>query len=275
LLNKFFFFLIFSSNLVEAQGDSASFEFDTLTLIKEIHEYKATAIYMTKTQQLIVQTVDNEIIKIDSMGKPLIKYTNKYLGTPEFIYLENPLQMVLFYPSYQTIIILDQWMNELKRVALNDLRIPFVSTIGISQDRSIWYYDDQVKRLKKINIDGLKSFESNLFITEDNADWQSIVVRKTDLFMQAKSGTIYLLNLFGQLKTKSFIDADIFNYNSDRLMAINVEKKIIYFIDQYSLNSIDQYFLPASFGKTTSIQFIRDFIYQLDENGFLRVWKRY
>ncbi len=230
---------------------------------------------MSKTEQLFIQTVDNQIIKIDADGKELLRYTNKYLGTPQFIYIENPLQLVMFYPSFQTIIVLDQWMNEIKRVSLNDLRIPFVSTVGLGQDRSVWYYDDQVKRLKKISFDGQKSFESTNFITEENADWNAIITRNTDLVMQGRSGTVYLLNLFGQLKTKSFIDGKLMGSIGDKFLILNVEKKLLFTLDQKTLAVIDRITLPEKLSQIISLQLIKDLLYQVDKTGTIKIWKRY
>lgn len=166
-------------------------------------------------------------------------------------------------------------MNEIKRVLLNELRIPFVSTVGLSQDRSIWYFDDQVKRLKKISIDGQKSYESTNFITDENADWNSIRCRNNDLILQAGSGNVYLLNLFGQLKAKSFIDAQLLGYTGDTFLALNSEKKIVYILDQKSIAVIERFYLPEVLNQTASLIMKRDKIYQVDVSGNLKIWKRY
>jgi hypothetical protein len=274
-LNKIIFFLSIVCHSVLAQDTPYSLSLDSIILLKEIKEYNAIAIHMTKTEQLFIQTIDHQIIKIDTAGKELLRYTNKYLGSPQFIYIENPLQLVMFYPSFQTIVILDQWMNEIKRVSLNDLRIPFVSTVGIGQDRSVWYYDDQVKRLKKITFDGQKSFESTNFITDENADWSAIITKNTDLVMQGKSGTVYLLNLFGQLKTKSFIDGQLMGSTGDKFVALNVEKKLLFSLDQKSLAVMDRIALPDKLNQTISVQLNKDLLYQVDKTGNLKIWKRY
>jgi len=274
-LIKIFFLLNIVNLSAFSQDTLPSKRSDSIILINEIKEYNAVAIHITKTEQLFIQTIDHQIIKIDSAGKEVSKYTNKYLGTPQFIYIENPLQLVLFYPAYQTMVILDQWMNEIKRVLLNELRIPFVSTVGLSQDRSIWYFDDQVKRLKKISIDGQKSYESTNFITDENADWNSIRCRNNDLILQAGSGNVYLLNLFGQLKAKSFIDAQLLGYTGDTFLALNSEKKIVYILDQKSIAVIERFYLPEVLNQTASLIMKRDKIYQVDVSGNLKIWKRY
>ena len=166
-------------------------------------------------------------------------------------------------------------MNEIKRVSLNDLRIPFVSTVGLSQDRSIWYYDDQVKRLKKISIEGHRTFESTNFITDENADWSTIFSRNNDLVMQGKSGTTYLLNLFGQLKTKASVDAQIISSTADGLIALNAEKKFLYLLDLKNLSVIDLICLPDKLKDIVSVQMVGNFLYQVEKNGSLKIWKRY
>src|SRR5206468_842074 len=50
---------------------------------------------------------NNELKKYDPSGKLLSNYSEKNLGTLKFVDVGNPLKIILFYPDFQQINILD------------------------------------------------------------------------------------------------------------------------------------------------------------------------
>ena len=74
---KIFFLLNIVNLSAFSQDTLPSKRSDSIILINEIKEYNAVAIHITKTEQLFIQTIDHQIIKIDSAGKEVSKYTNK------------------------------------------------------------------------------------------------------------------------------------------------------------------------------------------------------
>ncbi len=258
---------------VVSRASNPVWPFDTIIPIKTIEGIQARSVFVGKTDQLYILSLDNEILKIDSSGILWQRYNNKYLGRPQFIYLENPLQLVLFYPDYQTVIILDQWMSEIKRMKLTDFGVPFVRTIGIGPDRSIWYYDDQVKRLKKLGPEGNILFESTILITEDNAALESIVVRKTDLIIQAISGTVYVLNLFGQLKNKIMPLGYVFKYAAALIYIFDRELQAVKTFSVPEMEAQHSFLLPKNLGHMNTVQIINDRMITINDSNQVQFWK--
>lgn len=246
---------------------------DSFNLVQEIKGLKAVSIHSTKTDQLIVLTSDNEILKLDTTGKILFKYTNNYMGTPQFIYTDNLLHIVLFYPAYQTLLILDQWMNELRRINLSEFSIPFVSTIGVGPDMSIWYYDDQVKRIKKLDMVGKKIVETPIFTTDDNADWRAILIKKSYLIFQANSGNTYTLNVFGKALGRHEIRGEIVQLTNDRIYTVDREKRQLISFTVPSLFLDESIELSQNFIQSQSILIYPSRILEITE-GVLRIWSR-
>ena len=112
---------------------------------------KAKAISADHLQNTYVITEDNEVIKYNAAGDVLFRFNDNTQGELTFLDPSNPLNLLLFYPDFQTLIILDRTLSEQTRLNLLDLDIPQVTSMGWSRDNQIWIYDDLNFKLKKIN----------------------------------------------------------------------------------------------------------------------------
>ncbi len=172
---------------------------DSLQVLRRL-EIKAISLHGAFSNQCIVVTPGHEILKINIKGEIKARYSNRYLGPPQIIYAENLLQVVLFYAKYQTIIILDQALNELKRIRLTDFNVPFSSTVGYTAEHEIWYYDYQVLKLKKMNKNGIVVLESLLIFQNIlPKELRSIWVRRNEILVEADSNKYVRLNTFGHV----------------------------------------------------------------------------
>ena len=127
---------------------------------------------------LYVVTATNEIIKygfttqanqIGNTMQEQFRFNNNTLGDLSLIDATNPFNLLLYYPDFQTAIILDRTMNETNRFDFIELGVPSVNAIALSNDNQIWYYDELDFKLKKINSEGTISAQSedlNLVINQ-------------------------------------------------------------------------------------------------------------
>lgn len=112
-------------------------------------------------QQLYIATPENEIIKYSPDGKVLFRYNNNTLGEIGFIDASNPLNVLVYYPDFKTVINLDRTLNESGQINLFDLGVIDVNGIGRSSDNNLWLYDNTAFKLKKINRQGQTQIESD------------------------------------------------------------------------------------------------------------------
>jgi hypothetical protein len=89
---------------------------------------------------------DNEFRK-QKDGK-ILKYRNVSLGEIYKADLQNPLQIVLFYRKFNSIILLDNQLNETTRINFSDLPQPLIAeAAGLASQNRLWVYDISTQQL--------------------------------------------------------------------------------------------------------------------------------
>jgi len=191
-----FWALILGPGILSVTAQSSS---DSIRLIRKI-ALQAVSVEADFQGQLYVITRFNELIKMNDTGGILRQYSNNYLGAVQLISIHNPLQIVLFYPGFQTLIILDNSLNELKRISMAQLNIPYVTTLGYSPERELWYFDDQLKRFKKVNIYGRHILETNLDNIYQPGRVNKIRAQQNEVKVWCDSSHIITMDLNGNFK---------------------------------------------------------------------------
>src|SRR4026208_887268 len=81
----------------------------------------ATFLTSDYLQNAYVITSQNSLVKIDSVGNILFTYNQNRFGQLEFADATNPLKLVLSYPDYQTVVMLDNTLSEVGTISLKQL----------------------------------------------------------------------------------------------------------------------------------------------------------
>jgi len=113
-----------------------------------------------KFGNIYMVSTDNRVIKFDSLGKQSAVFSSMRLGQAAFLDVGNPLRVLVWYPDFQTLLILDRTFNEMGRIAFPELGFYSVRGLSTAFDGNLWMYDDAVSRLYKIQIDGKILLES-------------------------------------------------------------------------------------------------------------------
>lgn len=181
------------------------------------------------------------------------EYKNPSLGTISKIDIQNPLKIVLFYGDFNTIVTLDNQLNETQKINFSECEIPIlVKATGISSQNKLWIYNSLSQKiglfdyLKKTYetitppIKGnLKHYESNFntfqWIDED-LNW-------------------YSCSIFGKIASLGKVP------NFDHIQLISNTELI------YKKNNLIYYFNPIE-NKTSLIELDKktfDFFYYKDQ----------
>jgi len=99
--------------------------------------------------QLYVVHPNNNIIQYKADGSEGFRYNNNTLGKLGAIDPTNPFSILLFYPDFQTIILLDRTLNEKTQIDLSASGLLNIELVGLSNDNFIWIYDAADVQLKK------------------------------------------------------------------------------------------------------------------------------
>lgn len=93
----------------------------------------------------------------DSMG--VFNDVRRY-GRLHSISFGNALRTLLYFKEYRTILILDRLMQVVNRIDLRKTNAFQVSLVTLGYDNSIWVFDEQESKVKKINEEGKMLFET-------------------------------------------------------------------------------------------------------------------
>lgn len=144
---------------------------------------------------------DNEYRK--QTANSLQKYKNLQLGAITRVDLQNPLQVVLFYKRFNTVVLLDNQANETRRINFNDLGKPnevaapiVADAVGLASQNRLWLYDINTLQL------GLFDITQNTFRTITPPFRDTIIYYQSDynyFYWTDVTGKCFRANLFGKI----------------------------------------------------------------------------
>ncbi len=127
-----------------------------------------------KVAVISIQKIDADVfVGFDGMGtvyylknnvfysknkKELWQYKNVSLGKPTKIDIQNPLKIMLFYENFNTVILLDNQLNETQKINFSENDVPIVaSAAGNASQNRLWIYNSLTQQI------GLFDFLKNTF----------------------------------------------------------------------------------------------------------------
>ncbi|SFE87578.1 hypothetical protein [Flavobacterium xueshanense] len=186
-----------------------------------------------------------------------LEYKNISLGKISKVDLQNPLKIVLFYENFNTVIVLDNQLNEIQKINFSENIIPIVATaIGIASMNQLWIYNSMNQQLglydylnkeyKTISVpftESIKNYSSdfNFFHWVDNKnnwytcdifgritikekipDFESIEILNENQFIYLKDSRLFLQDLEKGKKTEIEISEKTFKkfYYKDQIISI-------------------------------------------------------
>ncbi len=174
------------------------------------------------------------------------EYKNVPLGKITSVDLINPLQIVLFYEQFNTAVMLDNQLNEIRRINFSDINSTIVvSRISLSGQNQFWIYNAINQKLNL--FDYLKSSLKELPVPIEN----------NIKFSQSDFNTFYWID-----DNNNWFSCDIFGKKSllanipafDNIQIIDTEKLLfsngqkLYFLNNKTQSIIEIEIVENSFG---------------------------
>jgi len=177
-------------------------------------------------------TIKNNVFsKIDT--KVTLEYKNISLGKITKVDLKNPLKIVLFYENFNTVIIVDNQLNETQKINFSENSIPIVATaIGLASQNQLWVYNSMNQQLglydylsttyKTISVPFTESIKN--YVSDFNVfHWIDI---KNDWYMSDIFGKIISKGKVPDFESITIINENQFIYcNNSILILQDVEKE--------------------------------------------------
>ena len=240
---------------------------DDYKLIKAIAFPQASFFTTDKLGNAYV-IVEDQLLQFDIEGNPKGNYSRNNIGSLTLVDATNPMKILLFYPDYATVVILDAKLSLQSEIEMRSININQPLVVCNSGENAYWVYDRQDDQLKKIdnnrqvihqssNLTQLTGYQlqPNLMV-EDNG-FVFINNPSTGILVFDRYGTYYKTLPFEELKSFQIIDNDLlfvknnhlYRYNSkslsekeiltpsvDSIRAARIEQHELYLLTSDSLN---------------------------------------
>ncbi|MEO6169300.1 MAG: hypothetical protein ABIO46_02145 [Chitinophagales bacterium] len=166
-------------------------------------------------------TSNNELQKVDTSGNLLATYNQNRYGKLQFTDATNPMKLVLSYPDYGTVVIIDNTLSEVSALSLRKINIQsYSATCFSSLDNNIWVFDDQDYKLKKIDKNNNIIVESGDMFSLIGKAIQPVFMQENDqyVYLSDPAEGIVIFDVYGTYyQTLPFKNIQKFHVRSDQL----------------------------------------------------------
>jgi hypothetical protein len=148
---------------------------------------------------------NGQIRKYNANGDSLGIYNQvRNFGQLYSVDVSNPLQPLLFYKDFSTIVLLDRFLANRTTIDLRRSGILQPGAAGISYDNNIWVYDEWDNKLKKLNDQGALLLETADFRTAFSQTLrpQRIIDNNTMVYLADSSAGIFVFDIYGTFKKR-------------------------------------------------------------------------
>jgi len=268
LMDKSFLVLAFTL-LVVSPNLLLSNALDSLRNATATIPVEASFLTTDKLQQCYVVTTDNDVLKFDKDGQLLFEYNNNRLGDLKWVDATDPFNILLFYPDYFTVILLDRTLNITGEYQLFDLNITDVNAVAMANDNNLWFFDENTGKLKKISRAGVVMEESvnTKLLLKKNIQPSSMVEKNNRVYINAPDFGILIFDNFGTyLKNIPLTKLESFQIMDNQLIYRAEGKLLSFHLKSFLTSEIE---LPLKLEPTDQLKIKKGVLFLLKPEELL------
>jgi hypothetical protein len=160
---------------------------------------------MDNLDNLYVVSSSGQVKKYDANGDSAGIYSQtRNFGKLFSIDVTNPLQPLLFYKDFSTVVLLDRFLTSRATIDLRRHQILQPGAAASSYDNKIWIFDEYDNKLKKIDEQGNKLLETPDFrsVFNEAVRPQKIINDNGLVFLTDTAHGIYIFDNYGSFKKR-------------------------------------------------------------------------
>jgi len=167
-----------------------------------IDSFSTQSVFFTvdRLQQLYEIDSSGILTKYAPEGNVQFTYSNQSLGDLALTDATDPFNVLLYYPEYQSVILLDRTLSPTAELNLLSLGLIDVQLMAMSNDQHIWMYDQATFKLYKIDPRGkinLESGDLSLMLAHPPLARQ-LIVQNNFVYLFAPEQGLFQFDSFGQ-----------------------------------------------------------------------------
>ncbi len=177
-------------------------------------------------QQNFYTTKDNVLLKNHLQNH--FEYKNVRLGKISSVDFQNPLQIVVFYNDFNTAILLDNQLNEIKEINFNFLSESVnVEAIALSSQNKLWFFDTISS---KIGLYNLTNDALNWITTSLESPVKYYHSNYTNFYWLDTKNKLYSISIYGTIKTLGELPTfDKIQLINDEIAIYSHENQLYYY----------------------------------------------
>lgn len=230
---------------------------------------KGLLLVTDKLQQCYVVTSRNELLKYNKEGQLLFQYNNNRLGNLKWVDATDPFNVLLFYPDYFTVVLLDRTLNIVGEYQLYDLNITDVNAVAMANDNNLWYFDENAGKVKKISRAGETVEESvnTRLLLEKNIQPVNMLEANNRVYLNVPDTGVLIFDNFGTyLKQIPIKDLSSFQIIENQLVYQKEDKLLSYHLKSFLTAEIT---LPFKLEQEDQLKIRKGVLFLLKANELL------
>lgn len=203
------------------------------TLIKAI-PIKGTYLKVDHFGNTYIVNEKNQLHKYKPNGQFVQFYNVVGLGKIGFVDVSNPMKVLIYFPRFTTIKIVDVTLSEKGHVNLLSKGYDRVNALCLSLDNNIWIYDEITFRLQKLNdnLEIIRQSEDLTTLLQTPVRPRFILEKDNQLFVNDPDTGILVFDIYGTyiktipikgLKEFQKLGNLLIYYNNDRLHTYHLQ----------------------------------------------------
>jgi len=227
-----------------------------------------TAFNVDAIGNIYATTPTDQLKKIKTDGILIAVYNDvKRFGKISAIDVHNPLKVLVYYKNYSAIVMLDKLLSFRNQIELKPLQIFDVNAAATTYDNSVWIYDEQNFKIKKLDDKGLLLLEfadlRTLFNIAPSAE--KLIDEDNQLYLIDKEQGVFVFDYYGAFSRLIPIK-DLSDITIEKNYLIGFRDNIMEVVQLKNLTST-KYALPVLAEKIKSLKFINNKLYILTQTS--------
>jgi hypothetical protein len=201
---------------------------------------------------------------LDSMG--VFNEVRRY-GKLYSISADNSLRSLLYFKEYRIILVLDRLMQVVNKIDIRKANIFQAQAVAQGYDNTIWVFDEQESRLKKLDLNGKLLFETadlRLVFNETLAP-STIFDAAGFVYLYDADKGLYIFDYYGALKNRiALIGWTSVQAIGKKIIGLKNGKVMVYTPGDIDIKEMQ---LPFPISMSHQIRFTLNAIYVRDSTG--------
>ncbi len=228
---------------------------------------KFSLLEVDNLQNIYLLDERNELVKYTADGREQFRYPNSTLGTIASVDASNPLLLLVFFPAYQNVLLLDRTLSPAGQFNLFRAGLLEASAVALASDNHLWVFDAVDFRLKKLDRSGEVMLQSADLSLALGKQIRPTAMREYQQLVYVNDPTegILVFDVFGKyLKTLPLKEVQDFHFIEGEMRYL--QKGQLHAFDLLSLQDrLVQ--LPAAIKQPKMVRTTGDRLFVLDAAG--------